>query len=476
MTGNLPHDELTAAGAGRIAALVAAGEVSRREVALAYLERIDEAEPAIGAFSVRRDPERVLAEAEEADARPVAARPLPLDGVPMIVKEGFDVAGLPSTEGVRARADVLPEGDSLPVARLRAAGALILGKGKQPDFKSRWNTISDLHGSTRNPHDPSRSAGGSSGGDAAAVAAGFAAAGLGSDFGGSIRVPASFCRVAGIRTSPGLIPDVDAAGLYAAPPTVAAMSSLGPIARSVEDLRLLLAVLCGPSPAALDSATRKPPAPGPRRVARLCDQLGATVDPAIERRLDETCAAFEAAGYEVVAAEIPGGARLPELFAELVGTELLSFTLPQLGGEIGDETRRYLETMFGPRRLSRLAELIAAQTELATWASLIGSWMEDRPLVVAPVVGAEPPRIDFDRDLSPAAAGLLFDQMRNAVWVNLLGLPAAALPNGVQIVGRRFAEGEILDAAAAVEGRIPEPPRLVGGERKPIDSWKVEDE
>jgi amidase len=468
-------NELTAAGAARIAELVASGGVGHREVALAHLERIDAEEGTIGAFSVRRDPEEVLAEAERADARPATDRALPLDGVPMIVKESFDIAGLPSTEGVTALADNLAAGDSLVVARLREAGALILGKGKQPDFKSRWNTVSELHGVTRNPRDPSRSAGGSSGGDAAAVAAGFAAAGLGSDYGGSIRVPASFCGIAGIRTSPGLIPEVDGTGLCAAPPTAAAMSSLGPLARSINDLRLLLSVVSGPAAGAPDSASRKPPARGPRQIVRLCSQLGAAVDPTMVARLDETCATFLAAGYEVVEAEIPGGERLPELFGELVGTELLSFGLPTLGDQIGPDSRRYLEAMFGPRRLSGLAELIAAQTELATWASAVATWMEDNPLVVAPVVGIEAPRLDFDCALSPSAAGKLFDQMRNAVWVNLLGLPAVAMPNGVQVVGRRFAEGEILDAAAAIEDALPRPPALSRDDDKPTESWKVED-
>lgn len=462
-------------GAATIAELVGSGAISRREVALAHLGRIEAEEATIGAFSARRDPELVLAEAERADARPATDRALPLDGVPMIVKEAFDVAGLPSTEGVRARADNRAAADSLAVARLREAGALILGKGKQPDFKSRWNTVSELHGATRNPRDPSRSAGGSSGGDAAAVAAGFAAAGLGSDYGGSIRVPAAFCAVAGMRTSPGLIPDVDGAGACAAPPTAAAMSSLGPLARRVDDLRLLVSVLSGPAAAAPDSASRKPPTAGPRRVARLCTQLGAAVDPPIAARLDETCAAFLAAGYEVVDAEIPGGERLPELFGELVGTELLSFGLPALGDEIGFESRHYLEAMFGPRRLPGLARLLAAQTELAAWASAVATWMDANPLVVAPVVGIEAPRLDFDFALSPSAAAKLFDQMRNAVWVNLLGLPAAAMPNGIQVVGRRFAEPEVLAAAAAIEDALPRPPALSKGDDKPTASWKVED-
>lgn len=442
-------DELTAIGVGAIARLVSAGEVSRREVALAHLERIEAEELSIGAFSARRDPGLVLAEAASADERSPDGRPRPLDGVPVIVKETFDVAGLASTEGVRARAANRVTADGIAPARLRAAGALVLGKGKQPDFKSRWNTVSELHGVTRNPRDPRRTAGGSSGGDAAAVAAGFAAAGLGTDFGGSIRVPAAFCGVSGIRTSPGLIPD----GAPVSASITTPMSSLGPIARSVDDLRLLLSVLADPTPAA--SAEEPPGARG--RVVRLCAQLGAVVDPELVERLDVTCAAFADAGYDVVEAEIPGGERLPDLFGELVGTEVLAPGSPARGGEMGDETRRYLKTMFGARRLGGEAELDVARTELESLSAAVATWMEDHPLVVAPVAGMDPPPLDFDRALSPAAAGRLFDRMRNATWVNLLGLPALALPNGIQVVGRRFAEAEVLAAAAAVEAAAERP-------------------
>jgi len=459
--------ELTGLGAATIAGMVASGEVSRVEVARAHLERAEAEDGRIGAFSARRDPEAVLAEAARADARPTNPAALPLDGVPVIVKEALDVVGLPSTEGVRARAGNLADADSLAVARLREAGALILGKGKQPDFKSRWNTVSELHGMTRNPRDLSRSAGGSSGGDAAAVAAGFAAGGLGSDYGGSIRVPAAFCGVAGLRTSPGVIPDLDGEGRSSASPTAAAMSSLGPISHSVGDLRLLLSVL---SAGAADGGVR--PDGAPRRVARLCGELGAAVDPELVERLDATCDALREAGYEVVEARIPGGARLPDLFGELVGTELLTSALPSLGAEIGSEARRYLETMFGPRRLDR-DDLAAAEAELSAVSPQVAAWMDECPLVVSPIAGMEAPRLDFDLGLSPAAAGRLFDRMRNAVWVNLLGLPALGLPNGIQVVGRRGGEREVLDAAAAIERKLPPP--TVRAAAQPTDIWKVED-
>jgi amidase len=116
--------------------------------------------------------------------------------------------------------------------------------------------------------------------------------------------------------------------------------------------------------------------------------------------------------------------------------------------------------MFGPRRLKGTRALLAAQTELSERASKLSVWMAEHPLVVAPVVGMEPPPIDFDRDLTHAEGVALFDRMRNAVWVNLFGLPALALPNGMQLVGRRLSEEEMLEAAAAIEADCrPEPLR-----------------
>jgi len=447
--------ELCSRTAAELVRLVRDGQISRREVASAHLDRIDAGDGEIGAFSRRLDPEQVLAEAAAADRERAGDDSFPLDGVPISVKEYFDVTGMASTEGVRAHADRRAPGDSLVVQRLRRAGALIVGKGKQPDFKARWNTVSELDGVTRNPRDTRLSAGGSSGGDAAAVAGGFVAAGLGTDFGGSIRVPASFCGTWGLRTSHGRVPDVQAIGPPGGAPIGTAMSSIGPLCRSREDLRLVLGAIAGAAPAAPASVDPVGPGLGPRRVARLSDQLGARVEPGLLARLDAVCDAFAAAGYEVVDADLPGGSRLPELFGELVGTELLQVGLPALGETIGADARHYLETMFGERQLGgSVADFLAAQVELSERASVLAAWMELNPLIVSPVVGIEAPPLDFDQDLSPRGAARLFDRMRNAVWVNLLGLPAISLPNGIQIAGRRFAEAELLDAAAAVEPHV----------------------
>ena len=193
--------------AARIAELVRAGELGRREVVEAHIERIEERNGELNALVDLRL-EEALAEADAGGGGG------PLDGVPISVKHNFDVEGMPTTLGIRSRAGLIAARDEPAVRRLRDAGAIVLGKANMPDLAIRWNTLSSLHGPTRNPRDPDRSAGGSSGGDAAAVGAGMAALGLGSDYGGSIRVPASWCGVPGFRPTTGLV--AARAGLAAA--------------------------------------------------------------------------------------------------------------------------------------------------------------------------------------------------------------------------------------------------------------------
>ena len=187
--------------------LVGKGEITRRELVEAHLERIAQHNGAINAIVETRS-EAALAEATAADRDAANRAGLALDGVPICIKDHFDVAGMKHTEGVRAMAQRVSTADELVVARLRAAGAIIVGKCNQPDFQIRWNTVNGLYGATRNPRDLKRSAGGSSGGDAAAVASGMAALGLGADYGGSIRVPAAFCGIYGLRPSAGRVPGV----------------------------------------------------------------------------------------------------------------------------------------------------------------------------------------------------------------------------------------------------------------------------
>lgn len=242
-------EEISFQTAGELARMLRAREVSAREVVRAHLDQIESVNPAVNAI-VTLTAERALAEADAADERLVSGADVgPLHGIPVVYKDTHDTAGVRTTYGSPIFADHVPEIDALVVARMRAAGAIGLGKANVPEFGAGSHTFNPVFGATRNPYAVDRSAGGSSGGSAAALAAGMCALAEGGDLGGSLRNPASFCNVVGMRPTPGRVPSV---------PSLAPWSPFGvagPMGRTVADTALLLSVLAGPeprSPIALD--------------------------------------------------------------------------------------------------------------------------------------------------------------------------------------------------------------------------------
>ena len=240
--------EIWQLSATELAHHIARRDLSSAEVVDAHLSRIDAVNPALNAVV------RVLAEEARAGAA-LADRQLavgekvgPLHGVPFTVKENIDMAGLPTTWGVPALAQAVAPADAPVVERMRAAGAIPIGRTNLPDMALRLHTVSSLHGLTRNPWHPGRTAGGSSGGEAAALASGMSPIGLGNDIGGSLRNPANACGIASIRPSAGRVPD---AGYVPAEDRLLAaqlMNVQGPMARRVADVRLGLRILIGAHP------------------------------------------------------------------------------------------------------------------------------------------------------------------------------------------------------------------------------------
>jgi amidase len=235
--------ELESAPAHAVVAAIAEGRLSAREACDAAIARIERLDGAINAVVVR-DFERGREQAAMRDRQRAQGERQPLLGLPMTVKESLDVAGLPTTWGLPPFRDFRPKEDAVVVARLKAAGAVILGKTNVPPSLADWQSTNPIYGRTVNPHDPSRSPGGSSGGSAAAVASGMVALECGSDIGGSIRVPAAFCGVFGLKPSFGLVPTrghgfpgTDGAGIE--------LAVVGPLARSAVDLEIALGVLAG---------------------------------------------------------------------------------------------------------------------------------------------------------------------------------------------------------------------------------------
>lgn len=238
--------DLTWLSTRELAATIAAGDVSAEEAVLAHYARIDQVNPTINAI-VTMDPDRALDEARAADARLVAARRSgealpPLHGVPMTHKDTHDTAGMRTTLGSPVYADRVPESDDLIVSRLRAAGVITTGKSNVPEFAAGAHTFNPVFGTTVNPYDPTKSVAGSSGGVAAALAAGIQASGDGSDMGGSLRTPASFNNVVGMRPSNGRIPHVPPANPWSW------LAQKGFMGRTVGDVALLMSVGAGPEP------------------------------------------------------------------------------------------------------------------------------------------------------------------------------------------------------------------------------------
>lgn len=274
-------------------------DVSAREVADAVLDRLDAVNPAINAVIEHR-PDDVRRQADEVD-RAIARGddPGPLAGVPVTVKINVDQAGFATTNGARLQENLIAQADSPVVGNLRKAGAILLGRTNSPTFALRWFTSNRVHGHTRNPRDPSLTPGGSSGGAAAAVAAGIGPLALGTDIGGSVRYPAYACGVHGIRPSLGRVPAFNASSPERA---IGAqlMSTAGPIARTIDDLSLALRAFAAPDPR--DPWHVQVPFDGPavpKRAALCVRPGGLQVVPEVEAALRDAARRLVDAGWTV---------------------------------------------------------------------------------------------------------------------------------------------------------------------------------
>jgi amidase len=233
--------------------------------------------------------------------------------------------------------------------------------------------------------------------------------------------------------------------------TLDLMNSPGPLARSLDDLWTALDVLAGAHPHDPVSVPVGFPDDSPRTVLRMSGETGAVIEPEIERELDRVCEALADGGYSIVPGGIPHARRAPELWAQLISAELLHSALPAWGNALSDSSRQHIETMFGLFDLGdSLSAWARVYAERRAVTQAVAAFMEEHPLIVAPVAGMSAPPLDFDHYLSIDQTRDLFDHMRDVVWVNLLSLPSVALPNGIQIVARRFHEAEAFAAAAHV--------------------------
>jgi amidase len=454
-------DELWSRSASELAAMIRAGEVKSREVVEAHLARIDAVNGALNAVTVTLA-DTALGAADEADAAVASGGELgPLHGVPFTIKENLDVAGSATTQGVPAMAEAVPPVDAVVVERMKAAGAIALARTNLPEMGLRISTNNPLRGLTRNPWHPELTAGGSSGGEAAALATGMTPIGLGNDLGGSLRNPAYCCGVTSLKpTSPGRIPLTSSLPPLDPPIGIQLMATDGPMARRVADLRVGLQVLAGWHPRDPRSVTAPLEAPdAPRRAALVTQIEGAQLDPAVVAAVRKAGDALRDAGYEVTEAQPPELARVHEIWARVLS--------PDVALMLGELTPIMSEGALGILHglLERYPpDEVPAAFVFAERARLGRAWSEflaELPVIVSPVWSGPPFAHDADLD-AEAGRDLTLDLLRPITAGNLLGIPSVAvpvgveggLPRGVQVYAERWCEQRCLDAAEAIEREL----------------------
>ncbi len=431
----------------------------------AHLARIDELNPKINAF-VHVDREGALRQAQAAEGTVARGEKLgALHGVPISIKSSIDVAGFRCEAGTKLRAGYCAKNDAPLVTRLRRAGAMIVGVTNTPELLMAWETDNLLYGRTNNPWDLSRTAGGSSGGEAAAIASGCSAGGVGSDGGGSIRVPAHFCGICGLKPTPGRIP---ATGHY--PQSVgpfALLGVVGPMARTVGDLKLMFEAMQGPEtgdPSAAPVPVRWPAREELKkiRIGYFEDDGRTAVTPETRMAVRQAAEALRSAGFDVEPFRPTGPEEARRLWWKFFGV---------VGG-----------MLLGPMSKGREAELSPILREFNEWVaaeaphtaqSLLDTWIE-RDLLRMKVFEQMK---EFQVLLCPVASIPAFrhgersweingtrveylDAWSYCEWFNLLGMPAAVvpiahskegLPIGVQIIAKPWEEELVLTVSEVLE-------------------------
>jgi aspartyl-tRNA(Asn)/glutamyl-tRNA(Gln) amidotransferase subunit A len=464
-------------GLTRLSATEAAAAIRRRrlspaELTEAVLAAAERTQPTLNAF-VTIAAEQARSAARAAEAAVARGDPLGLlHGIPFSVKDLTNTAGVRTTMGSALFADAVPAEDAVPVARLRAAGAILIGKTTTPEFGHKPFTDSPLTGATRNPWDTARTPGGSSGGAAAAVAAGLGPIALGTDGGGSVRIPAACCGVLGLKPTLGRVPHIHAPDLFGN------TSYIGPMARSVADARLVLRAIEGPDPRDPYAAGALPPDPpplgdrldglrigwAPRVGNRLLDAEVEALSTAAVRALEAMGAAVEPVEIDLAAEE---DAFLVLLQSSLSG-RLVQY-LPAAADRLDASLRETIER--GRRRTA--AEILAATARRTALYRRVVALFERMDVFATPTLSAPAPLLGLD-PFAPFAIGGGVGEPGSirATWYpytypfNLTGHPAlsvpcgrtgggAGLPVGLQLVGAWHADHHLLDLTARIEAARP---------------------
>ena len=461
-------DELIYTSATSLAQAIREKQISSQEVVEAYIQRIEAVNPQLNAV-VQLTADSALTQAKQADGALAHGEITgPLHGVPITVKDSFDTKGIISTAGTKGRASYIPQQDATAVARMRAAGAIVLGKTNLPELSLAYESNNLIYGRTNNPYDLSRTPGGSSGGEAAIIAAGGSPLGLGTDAGGSIRVPAHFCGIAGLKPTSGRVPFT---GLL--PPALGASARLrhvGPMARYVEDLALTLPILAGVD--WRDPATVPMPLGDPKkvelkslRVAFYTENGVMMPTPETTRTVQTAVHALSDVGMVVEEARPAGIEQSYELFRDLFAADGGAGVqrLLQMAGttdlhpflhQFGEMLRPYAMTT---------AEFSSFLVRWDMFRSTLLTFLEQYDVILCPVCATP---------AWPHSATITEEQFfasSYSVTYNLTGWPAVAvrggtspegLPIGVQVVARPWREDVALAVAQHLES-------VLGGWQRP---------
>ena len=445
--------------------------LARRLSPAELLERchgaIDRHDGSLNALPTRRDRASCREEAQRAERAIRGGEPVgPLIGLPYAAKDIFDTEGLRTTLGSPIFAERVPSADAPVVRRLREAGAVLIAKSNTPEFAAGSQTFNPVLGITRNPHDPTRTVGGSSGGAAAALATGMTVVADGSDLAASLRNPASFCGVVGMRPSAGLDPR-----LNDGPNAFDALSVIGPMGRCVDDVRIVGAAIGRPAAARpladwIDGWTARAPTPAPRtlRMAWSADCGGVPLAAPVRMAFQRAIAALDEAGVELVEA-CPDFSGADEAFMTLRGLYFVEW----LGELYARERVRMKDTVVWniEQGLALDAAAIArAQRLRSAVFRRVAAFLESFDAFLLPTVQVLPFPLDlpFPTDVDGAPLATYIDWLKTCYWISASGHPAlsvpcgwardrdsAPLPVGLQLVGRWRGDARLLDVAETVE-------------------------
>lgn len=445
--------------------LLDAGQISSRQIAQLYLDRIAAVDSQLHAV-VSCDPEAVLAAADAADRARSRGEQRALLGLPVTIKDSIDVCGLPCTGGSLGRADHRPATDATVVTRLRDAGAVVLAKTNVPEYSSSYETDNLVHGRTNHPLDPARTAGGSSGGEGALAGADASPLGIGTDGGGSLRVPAHYCGVVGLRPTVGRVPET---GTWPSTRSSGYMDlfCVGPIARYVEDVVLVLPIISGPDwidPHAVPAPLGDPSdvAVGDLRVGWFANDPRLDVSAATHAALARASDALRDAGAQVIEIQAPWDEDPTELFFGCVAGD----GGDQLRSDLGADGRRHPRFQafidaVGTCRPSA-GDWFAVQRRVYDLRARMRALATSVDVLLCPVVAGPAPLHGETPGVAAIGEGNDYRAFDYVHLLALAGLPVASvpagleagLPIGVQVAAGPFREHVLLAAAAAIEARV----------------------